>query len=64
MEVKEQEICRELEQVNEETQTIENRQQAAQATLRARQKEKQKVRVRFYHLYNLYKHHNHNNGSQ
>ena len=46
MEAKEQEICTELKQVSEETQTIESHQEAAQTALRARQKEKQKIQVR------------------
>lgn len=47
MEAKEQEILRDLEEVNKETETIESRQEAAQAALRARQKEKQKIQVCF-----------------
>ena len=46
MEAREEEICRDLEKVNEEAQTIESRQEAAQAAFRARQKEKQKIQVR------------------
>lgn len=45
MEAKEQEICKDLQQVSEEAQTIESRQDTAQAALRARQKEKQKIQV-------------------
>lgn len=48
MEAKEEEICKDLEQFNEETRTIESRKEAAQVALRARQKEKQKKHVRFY----------------
>jgi len=59
MEANEQKIYGELEQVNEEGRTIESRQAAAQAKLRAQQKEKQKVQVGFYYLHNLYGHYDH-----
>jgi len=45
VESREHEIAQDLEQVNEEGRTIDNRQEAAQAEMRKRQKESQKIQV-------------------
>jgi len=47
LENREREIAQDLEQVNEEGRTIDNRQEAAQAEMRKRQKESQKIQVNY-----------------
>jgi len=47
VESREREIAQHLEQVNEEGRTVDSRQEAAQAEMRKRQKENQKMQVMY-----------------